>query len=430
MKIKLLMACFLGFASATAVAQKGELNNAQTEYDSYSVSSQQAQKIPLLKAKAKTSLVNAKASIDKASTNQKTATLPLTYALKSAIYAAEAVADSVQSSSAVYYTTASEALKQAIAVDSKNENKKLIADATRNLEQYQLNIGVAAYQNKHYSDAYKAFDEYRQFAPEDTTAIFYTGLAATNAGNTDPKYYPFAIKNYNKLLTTKYSKNADVYKDLSAIYLVSKDTANALRITTEGISKFPNNADLRKRQIEIGLQSGKQNEILSSVQNAISADPKNKLYYYYAALTYSQIADADESSWAKEKSASMQTTLHQKALDNYSKASEMDKKAIELDPNYFDANFNLGYVLERPAIDTYNAANKLPANKQKEYDLQMAKAVTQFNVAKPYLLKAVELNPKSSEALTNLLSYYRGIKDNANAAKIQAQINTLKANPQ
>ena len=263
-------------------------------------------------------------------------------------------------------------------------------------------------------------------SPEDTTAIFYTALAATNAGSTDPKYYQSAITNYNKLVTTKYSKNPQAYLDLSAIYLHVKDTVGALKAINEGVTKYPKDSELRKRQIEIALQTGKQNDIISSVETAIANDPKNKTLYYYSGLTYSQIADGDNASAAKAKDAAAKASIHQKAVDNYSKAADMYKKALEIDPNYFDANLNLGYVLMRPAIDTYNAANSLPANRQKEYEQQIAKAGAQFDIAKPYLLKAVELNPKSIDALTNLMNYYRGKKDNANAAKMKAQIDALK----
>ena len=110
---------------------------------------------------------------------------------------------------------------------------------------------------------------------------------------------------------------------------------------------------------------------------------------------------------------------------SYDKAAEMYKKAIELDPNYFEANLNLGFVYLSPAIDTYNAANKLPANKQKEYTAQIAKASAMFDAAKPYLLKAVELNPKSVDALNGLMTYYKGKRDDANANKIDAQIKAL-----
>jgi hypothetical protein len=427
MKMKLLTACLLGLVATATYAQKGELNNAQTEYDSYYVTSATGQKVPMLKAKAKTSLNNAKTSIDKAATNQKTATLPLTYALKSAIYAALATEDSVQTTSAAAYTTAAEALKQATAADTKKENSKLIDDATRRLGFYQLNLGVAAYQSKKYLDAYKSFDSYRQLSPDDTTAMFYSALAASMAAESSPQYYSNAITNYNKLVTTKFSRNSEVYNDLARLYLQTKDTTGALKVLGEGIAKYPTNTDLRKIQIETALRTGKQGDVLSNVQAAIANDPKNKTLYYYNGLIYNQLADADNASSAKEKNLTTKTPLHQKALTNYAKAAELYKKALELDPNYFDANLNLGYVLVRPAIDIYNAAGLLPANRQKEYDQEIAKASVQFEAAKPYLLKAVELNPNSADALTNLLAYYRGKKDNANAAKIQAQINAAKA---
>jgi hypothetical protein len=426
MKIKFLMAGLLGLVSTAALAQKSELSNAQTEYESYSVTSVSAQKIPMLKAKAKTSLTNAKTSIDKASANAKTATMPLTYAVKAAIYGALAEEDSVETTSAVNYNTASEALKQAKLADTKNENAKLLNEATIRLERYQLNKGVNEYQNKKYVNAYKSFDNYRALSPEDTTAIFYTALAATNAGSVDPKYYQYAISNYNKLVTTKYSKNPQAYLDMSAIYLHVKDTVGALKAVNEGVIKYPKDSELRKRQIEIALQTGKQNDIISSVETAIANDPKNKTLYYYSGLTYSQIADADFANLGKIKDPAAKAAMRQKVLDNYVKAAEMYKKGLEIDPNYFEANLNLGYVLMRPAIDTYNAANSLPANKQKEYEQQIAKAGAQFEIAKPYLLKAVELNPKSIDALTNMMNYYRGKKDNANAAKMKAQIDALK----
>lgn len=425
--MKLLTACLLGLVATATYAQKGELNNAQTEYDSYYVTSVTGQKVPMFKARAKTSLNNAKTSIDKAAVNQKTATLPLTYALKSAIYAALATEDSVQTTSATAYATGAEALKQATVADTKKENSKLIDDATKRLGFYQLNLGVGAYQNKKYEDAYKSFDAYRQLAPEDTTAMFYSALAASMAAESKSQYYSSAITNYNKLVTTKFSRNSEVYSDLARLYLRSKDTTGALKVLGEGIAKYPTNTDLRRTQIETSLRAGKQGDVLSNVQAAIANDPKNKTLYYYEGLVYNQLADADNTTSAKEKNLTTKTSLHQKALANYAKAAEQYKKSVEIDPNYFEANLNLGYVLVRPAIDIYNAASVLPANRQKEYDQEIAKASVQFDAAKPYLLKAVELNPNSVDALTNLLTYYRSKKDNANAGKIQAQLNAAKA---
>jgi Tfp pilus assembly protein PilF len=416
MKIKLLMAGLLGLVSATAFAQKGELSTAKSEYDNYE--GLRGSKATL--AVATKSLGTAKTSIDKAAVNEKTAALPQTFALKGAIYAALAVQDTVAATSLPLFTTADESLKKAKELDTKAENKQVIDNAYLNLAQYQLTKGVAEYGAQKYDQAYHSFDYYRTVLPEDTNAIYYTGLAAANAKN-----YPAAITNYNKLVTTKYSKNAGVYMDLSSLYLASKDTTNALKSVSDGITKYPSNTDLRKREIEISLQTGKEKEVIQKIQTALAADPKNKTLYYYAGLTYSQTAETIIKEQGKAKDPAAKATLQQQKVDNYNKAADMYKKALEIDPNYFEANLNLGYVILNPAIDAYNAANKLPANKQKEYDAAIAKANAQFDLAKPYLVKATELNPKSLDALTNLRTYYLGKKDNVNAEATKKKIDAL-----
>jgi tetratricopeptide (TPR) repeat protein len=415
MKIKFLMLGLLGLISATAFAQKGELNTAQSEFEKYEgLKTQPVLGLP--------SLNKAKESIDKAAANQKTSNLPQTYAVKANIYGSLAQLDTIATTSLPLFTTADEALKKAKELDAKGENKKLIDNANGILAQYQLNKGVKEYQSGKYDLAYKSFDFYRTVMPEDTNAILYTGLAALNAKN-----YPAAITNYNKLVTTKYSKVESVYSELAGIYLANKDTTGALKTITDGLVKYPTSADLRRTEIEISLQQGKQKEVLDKILSAISNDPKNKNLYYYAGLVYSQVADAAGQKIAKAPAAS-KVTLQAEKTQNFQKAADMYKKALEVDPNYFEANLNMGYVIIAPAIDSYNAANKLPANQQKAYDAAMAKATAQFDQAKPYLLKAVELNPKSPDALNNLLTYYKGKKDDANIAKITAQLNALPKN--
>ncbi len=414
MKIKFLMLGLLSLITATTFAQKGELNTAQTEYEKFEAlrQAQPAMAIPSLK--------KAKESIDKASANEKTAALPQTYAVKANIYGTLAELDSIATTSLPLFTTAAEAAAKAKELDTKGENKKLIDNAYLVLARYQLNKGVKEYETRKYDLAYKSFDFYRTVMPEDTNAILYTGLAALNAKN-----YPAAITNYNKLVTTKYSKVETAYSELAGIYLESKDTVGAVKAVGEGLTKYPNNAALRRTEIEISLQQGKQKEVLDKILSAQANDPKNKSLYYYAGLVYSNLGDAAGQKVAKAPvtgKAALQATRDQ----NFAKATEMYKKALGIDPNYFEANLNMGYIIISPAIDIYNNANKLPTNQQKAYDVAMAKANAQFDLAKPYLLKAVELQPTSYDALNNLRTYYQGKKDSANSAKVTAQINALQ----
>jgi len=64
----------------------------------------------------------------------------------------------------------------------------------------------------------------------------------------------------------------------------------------------------------------------------------------------------------------------------------------------------------------------MPTNQQKAYEAAVAKANAQFDESKPYLQKAVDLNPKSVDALRNLKTYYLGKQDMAHANALQKQI--------
>jgi len=422
MKIKLLMIGLLGLVSATTFAQTRDLKNAQESYDQYDISKGQK----LLEAKNKASLADAKASIDKAVTNDKNAALPQTYALKGAIYGALAVQDTVPATSAPLLATAQEAIKKAKELDTKGEFKKLIGDANNYAAIYYNVLGVKQYQSGKYELAYQSFDSWNQAQP-DTTSLYYAALAASNAGTNNAKFYPYAITDYNKLLATNYSQNAKVYGYLASLYMVTKDTTNALKTVSAGVAKFPANSELQEMQVRMALQAGKENSIMATIEGAIANDPKNKTLYYYAALTYSRIGDADDDKSTRAKDAAAKANLNKSALDNYAKAADYYKKALAIDAEYFDANLNLGYVLMKPAIDLYNTANNLPSNAtQKQYDDLRAKADAQFDIAKPYLQKAVDLNPKSKDALFNLRNYYKGKYDKPHAAENKAKADDLK----
>jgi len=426
MKIKFLMTGLLGLTSAMAFAQKGEVSNAQEQYGKYQTLKGQK---PMEKM-AMESLTSAKTSIDKASVNEKTANLALTQALKGSIYGSMAIKDTVAATSTPLFTTAEEAMKKAKAAegpDLKGDDKKavdkLLADGNLLLAQYQLNKGIREYGDKKYDLAYKSFDYYRTILPDDTNAIYYTGLAAANAKMWDP-----AITNYEKLLTTNFSGKQRTYTDLSNFYLLKQtkaDTASALKVLNDASAKYPNDANLNKRLIEFNLQMGKKEEVLSKIESTIANDPKNKTLYYYAGITYTNVSEEASKKADKEKDPAKQAALNKIKDDNLAKAVDMYKKALDIDPNYFEANLNLGYVLISPAIDLYNAANKLPVTKQKEYDAAIAKSNIMFEVAKPYLQKAVDLKPTSIDALTNLKTYYLGKKDMAHANDLKKQIDAL-----
>ncbi|MFM6975420.1 MAG: tetratricopeptide repeat protein [Sphingobacteriaceae bacterium] len=390
MKIKsILMAFAMVAAQLVAFAQKGELNSAKAAYDKYN-QLKQAGSLTL----AMPSLNSAKTSIEKASVNEKTKADPAVWAYKALVYANIALNDSVSVSSEASLAESKSAFKTFAELDQSGANKALADEANGLYAQYELNKGVKAYQTQKYADAYASFNNSLNYKPGDTTLTYYAGLSAINAQN-----YPAAISKYAELLKTNFSANKSIALDLSRIYAIQKDTTQAIAVAAQNAAKF-NDAALATQEIELSLMSGRGNQIISKISQQAANDPKNKVNQFYLGIAYA-------------------------AGKDYKKSEEAYKKALEIDPKYGDALLNLSSTILNKGIDLYNAANKLPASKQKEYEIAIKQANAEFERALPYLQQAVETSPKSVNAWENLKTYYIVKRNQAKVDEINKTIKGL-----
>lgn len=388
MNMKSLVFAFalLGF-TYSASAQKGELSTAKTNYEKYATLKDAGSA-----ALAAPSLAMAKSAIDKASANEKTAVDASTWFYKALIYTNLAISETDLLLGESLIQTARDAFKKAVELDTEKKNTDLFVATNDILAQFQLNVGVKAFQAQDFKQAYTAFDSALSYRPADTLLTYYAGLAAINAQD-----YPAAIKKYSDLVKTSYSANKEIALDLSRLYVMQKDTANAILIASTYASKF-NDSKLATQEIELSLMSGKQKEVISRINDQILKDPSNKIQYFYLGIAYD-------------------------ALKDVKNAEISYKKALEIDPKYQDAALNLGTNYLNAGIDFYNKANLLPGSKQKEYDMGMKNANLEFDRAFPYLKLSFDLNPKSESVLQNLKTYYMLKK---NQAKVDEMTSLLK----
>src|SRR6202012_259508 len=92
-------------------------------------------------------------------------------------------------------------------------------------------------------------------------------------------------------------------------------------------------------------------ELITTIQAAINAEPNRKELHYYLAITYSEIAD---NLYAKEKKAKVpadKTTLESQVVDNCNKAAAELQKALAIDPNYGAAAITDSYGSMNPVPD-------------------------------------------------------------------------------
>ena len=468
----------------SASAQKGELSTAKTNYEKY-IALKDAGSLVL----ALPSINSAKASIDKAAVNEKTAVDASTWVYKAMIYTDLALLDTVSVSAEQTLATAKEDLKKAIDLGGAAQNAGNIERTNNLFAQFELNKGVKAFQTQKFSLAYEAFENSLIYKPSDTTLTYYAGLAAINA-----QKYTEAIEKYNQLLgmnLVSYSiscskcdvtytnkdggveQKSDVNSNWKYAFYLEKSSPVSIIVANKN-----NSGDVKVqisyngKVIKTAQSSGafvsasadasidnllkatnySQGKLIALDLSKLYALEKDTVNAIAVASTYATkfndqalaTQEIELSLMSGKQKQVIERILAQIALDpknkleyfylgiaydalkDFKKAEDAYKKAIELDANYFDATLNLGSGILNIGIDMYNKANTLPANKQKESDIAMKAAYVEFERAFPYLDKAVKIDPKSLIALQNLKTYYVIKKNTAKVAELTKQISALQ----
>jgi tetratricopeptide (TPR) repeat protein len=272
----------------------------------------------------------------------------------------------------------------------------------------KFNAGIQAFEAENWSQALQAFS--------DVEAIINIGEDVKKSLETyniskekiiEFKYYTaqrkgdmdMAKKLIQGLIDENYYKPT-IYVDMARIYLAEKDTAKALEYIALGKETFETNRDLINMELDLYLKQGRSEELITKLSKAIESDPGNKIYYFARAISY-------------------------EGLKKYDKAQADYEAAIEIDPNYFDAYYNLGvlhYNKANPVIEKLNEAfdedeiNKLDAE-LKKYQLA---ALEQFEFA--FQTPGVEVAEKLQLAQT-MLELYKRTRQKEKAQAMQDYIN-------
>ena len=93
-------------------------------------------------------------------------------------------------------------------------------------------------------------------------------------------------------------------------------------------------------------------------------------------------------------------------MGKFEEAENYYKKAIELNPDYFDANYNLGALYVNQAIEISKAANELPLNEEKKYKELKDQETELLRKSLPYIEKADSLQPNDQYTLRSLKDIY------------------------
>ena len=390
---KAIVFSLLVAAGTTAFAQSGNLRKAKAGLQKFQ--ELQANNLPgeQLAQLAKKDLQTAKEAIDAATTHDKTKDNPETWTIYALINANLAVLgkseDEVQA--------AETGIQKATELDTDGKNKENIDVAKQLLGQYSFGQGAEAFNSQDYKTAYSAFDKALAYRPGDTTLLFYSGLAASNLED-----YQNAIAKFKDLVPEKeFSNHKLVMTELSRLSLLTADTTTALEYAGQAAADYPDDSDIATQNIQLNLIVGNEEKVISDIENQIAKQPDNKTLYYYLGIAYSATNDQE------------------KAIAAY-------KKAVEIDPDYADANRNASATIINSVRDQLNQLNSDKSLSNSDYATKVAALKEKIKEALPYLEKVVESDPSDIDALRSLKGYYDFQQDEAKSAELQTKIEALQ----
>ncbi len=260
---------------------------------------------------------------------------------------------------------------------------------------YYLNQGVEAYQNDDIEGAVYNFERTTLVQPEDTTGYIYAASAAQAIQD-----YDRALKHYYTLVNDLGYKSPDTYNALIYIELqVNENNEKALELAREAKEAFPNDSRFAKTEINLLIQMGQADEARAGLEKAIAAEPNNPDLYFSLGVMNEELGDKEA------------------ALKAY-------QKSVEVDPNYFNGNYNLAVLKYNQAVDLLKERNNLgiSAADQKKAREMDAEINARLKEALPVWEKVNELEPNNRKTLETLQYLYVQLKMNDKAVAVAEQL--------
>ncbi len=266
-----------------------------------------------------------------------------------------------------------------------------------NLSGQVITKAVDAYKEEDYENAFKYFEksleikEMPVFAGEiDTAIIFNTAITAQRI-----EKYEDAIKYYKQAIEHGYGEG-DTYSLMAESYKSMGEDEKYLETLKEGFEKYPSNQPLLGSIINYYLLEAEDaEEAFKYLKLAREGDPDNPQFYSAEAHLYDKIGEKE-------------------------KAKEKYKKAIEIDPDFFEAYYNLGVLYFNEGVELTDKANQETDNKK--YMISKQLADEKFEEALPFIEKAHELQPEDQGIMSTLRTIYYRLKMNEKYEEISAKM--------
>ncbi len=290
---------------------------------------------------------------------------------------------------------AAKAYAQTVKLDEKN-NYPQAKDGLKICAIIASNAGIENFKASKFPEALNSFEKSIQLNEEflqktDSNAIYNAALSAEKSQN-----YDKAVQYFQKAIDIKYGGNEDgpmLHSLLAESYLKKGDKVNYISTIQKGRQLYSNDKQLILSELNYFIEAGKYKEAITNLELAMSKEPNNEIFPFNIGVIYDNLANPGEGK----------TAPTEKEFNEFvEKAEAAYKKAIEINPNYFDALYNIGALYFNRAVKQSEIVNNIKDNNK--YKIESAKVDEIFKKSLPFLEKGEEIRTNDVSTYKNLIS--------------------------
>lgn len=301
-----------------------------------------------------------------------------------------------------------------------------------------VNFAVTLGNAKKYKEAADVLYSVYLLDKKDQDKLFYAASYAVNAMD-----YTKALEYYNELKALNYTGEGTIYWATNKAYKQEETFASKTErdlFIKSGTHEKPRDEKTESRRGEIFknialilVQQGKIEEAKTAIAEARKANPEDNSLVLSELDLYLKIKDYDTYARlvndALEKNPNNMDLIYNLGVisaerDKLDEAEKYYKRALQIDPNYFNANLNLAELKLRADTKFVTEMNKLGTSEKdnKRFDVIKAEREKNFRTVLPYLEKAVELKGDNDAAKKTLLGVYKALEMTDKVKELKAKM--------
>jgi len=198
------------------------------------------------------------------------------------------------------------------------------------------------------------------------------------------------------------SKKGEIAKNIALIYISQGKDEEAMAAIEDAKKENPEDTSLMQAEADVQYKLGNVEKYKEIMETIVSKDPENPDLLYNLGVSASKLGDND------------------KALEYYN-------KAIELKPDYTNAQINAASLIlskETSIVDEMNGLGN-SAKDNKRYDVLKAERENLYKSAVPYLEGALKSDSDNVEAVRTLMNIFYQL-DDPKAEEMKGKLKALE----